>query len=180
MQLDDWVLCRIYKKIGKPVKNPEQCSTEKYQLPRGPNDPAAMDGGCSSGTDSFENPWQQQETSPLDGFDDAFLFFNSYSAAQFPILSETYEDPVPLLLSSDFSNGLPEEIWNPPLLQFDLAETFNLYSSTEYFPEIITNLPAENLRISPPPASTGLSASETTVQTKAPELPQQLPFVSYV
>ncbi|KAJ6409126.1 hypothetical protein OIU84_008760 [Salix udensis] len=180
MRLDDWVLCRIYKKIGKPVKNREQCSTEKYQLPGGPNDPAAMDGGCSSGTDSWENPWRQQETSPLDGFDDAFLFFNSYSAAQIPILSETYEDPVPMLLSSDFSNGLPEEIWNPPLLQSDLAETFNLYSSTEYFPESITNLPAENLRTSPPPASTGLSASETTVETKAPELPQQLPFVSYV
>ncbi|KAG6761013.1 hypothetical protein POTOM_034202 [Populus tomentosa] len=154
MRLDEWVLCRIYKKIKKPVQNREQYSTQKYQLLIGPNDLAAMDGDRNSGTDSWENPWQQQATPPLAVFDDLFFFCNSYSAAQVPFLPETYEDPVPMLLSSDFSKGLTEEIWNLPILQFDLAETFNLYGSTEDNPETITNLPAENLRINPSPAST--------------------------
>ncbi|KAJ6984704.1 NAC domain-containing protein 102-like [Populus alba x Populus x berolinensis] len=159
LQLDEWVLCRIYKKIEKPVKNREQYSTQKYQLVIGPNDLAAVDGDRNSGTDSRENPWQQQATPPLAGFDDLFFFCNSYSAAQVPFLPETYEDPIPMLLSSDFSKGLPEEIWNPPILQFDLAETFNLYGSTEDNPETTTNLPAENLRINPSPASTGRSVN---------------------
>lgn len=159
VQLDEWVLCRIYKKIQKPVKYQEQFSSQKHQLLIGPNDLAAMDGDRNSGNDSWENPWQQQATPPLAGFDDLFFFCNSYSAAQVPFLPETYEDPVPMLLSSDFSKGLPEEIWNPPILQFDLAETFNLYGSTEDNPETITNLPAENPRINPSPASTGRSVN---------------------
>ncbi|KAF9665647.1 hypothetical protein SADUNF_Sadunf16G0144700 [Salix dunnii] len=41
MRLDDWVLCRIYKKIKKAVKNREQCSTPGY-LRVGPNDHAQV------------------------------------------------------------------------------------------------------------------------------------------
>ncbi|CAK7331086.1 unnamed protein product [Dovyalis caffra] len=168
---------KIYKKTEKPVKNQEQHSTRRYQLRFGPNDVAATDADCNSGTDSWENPRQQQNITPLAGFADAAYFRNGYSAAQVPILSATYEDTVPLLLSSDFPKGLQEESWNHPTSHFDLADTFCLYDSMEDRLEAINsfsnNHPAVNLHINPSASSTNSASSG--LSTSAKTVPQHLP-----